>query len=204
MGGVVRFIPNAPDLNEFEGNAFGGWSATQDGSDSYYGYGALNLPLVRDKLALRVAGGYEELGGFGDTGSVGFPATGEDQDGGTITSLRSSLEYAATDRLSIDVLFQMSESDFGASQSFNPFDRTRLISGPDDNSDSRYRMLAGTVNYDFGFAQLDECHDIHRPGRRHRFQCLFCRVGRFERSDWSPSDPISATKRVWRLQTKAR
>lgn len=154
MGGVVRFIPNAPDLNELEGNAFGGWSATKDGSDSYYGYGAMNLPLVRDKLALRIAGGYEELGGFGDTGPVGSPATGEDQDGGTITSFRGGLEYAATDRLSIDVLFQMSKSDFGASQSFNPFDATRLISGPDDNSDSQYRMLAGTVNYDFGFARL--------------------------------------------------
>jgi iron complex outermembrane receptor protein len=154
MGGVVRFIPNAPDLDEFEGNAFAGWSATKDGSDSYYGYGAMNLPLVREKLALRVAGGYEQLGGFGDTGPVGLPATGKDQDGGTITSVRSSLRYAATDRLSIDVLFQMSDTDFGASQMFNPFDRTRLTSGPDDNNDPRYRMLAGTVDYDFGFARL--------------------------------------------------
>jgi iron complex outermembrane receptor protein len=154
MGGVVRFIPNAPDLNQFEANAFGGWSATQDGSDSHYGYGAVNVPLVREKLALRVAGGYEKLGGFGDTGPIGLPVTGKDQDGGTITSLRSSLKYAATDRLSIDVLFQMSDTDFGASQMFNPFDRTRLTSGPDDNNDPRYRMLAGTVNYDFGFASL--------------------------------------------------
>lgn len=154
MGGVVRFIPNAPRLNEFEGDVFGGWSATEDGSDSYYGYGAMNFPLVRDKLALRVAGGYEKIGGFGDTGPIGFPATGQDQDGGTITSLRSSLKYEATDRLSIDVLFQMSNTDFGASQMFNPFDRTRLTSGPDDNYDTQYRMLAGTVNYDFGFARL--------------------------------------------------
>jgi outer membrane receptor protein involved in Fe transport len=154
MGGVVRFIPNAPDLNEFEGSAFGGWSATEDGSDSYYGYGAINLPLVRDKLALRVAGGYEKIGGFGDTGLLGFPATAEDQDGGTITSVRSSLKYEATDRLSIDVLFQLSNTDFGASQLFNPFDRTRLTSGPDDNNDPKYRMLAGTVNYELGFASL--------------------------------------------------
>lgn len=154
MGGVVRFIPNAPDLNEFEGHAFGGWSATKDGSDSYYGYGAMNFPLVREKLALRVAGGYEKLGGFGDTGPIGLPATGKDQDGGTITSLRSGLEYAATDRLSIDVLFQMSDTDFGASQMFNPFDRTRLTGSVNDGNDPRYWMLAGTVNYDLGFASL--------------------------------------------------
>lgn len=154
MGGVVRFIPNAPDLHEFEGSAFGGWSATEDGADSYYGYAAMNFPLVRDKLALRVAGGYEKIGGFGDTGPLGTQPTGENKDGGTLKSLRGSLKYVATDRLSIDVLLQMSEMDFGASQSFNPFDRTRLISGPNDNNDPKYSMLAGTVSYDLGFANL--------------------------------------------------
>ena len=154
MGGVVRFIPNAPNLTEFEGSIFGGWSNTEGGADNYHGYGALSLPLVEDMLALRIAGGSEKIGGFGDTGIVGLPASGENQDGGRVTSLRVAIKFEPTENLSIDFLYQRDDSKFGALATYSPFDTTRLISGPDDRQDVKYDMYAGTVKYDFGFAEL--------------------------------------------------
>lgn len=56
MGGSIRFISNKPDPTKFEGDVYAEASTTADGGDSYNVKGVLNLPIVTDKLAVRIVG----------------------------------------------------------------------------------------------------------------------------------------------------
>lgn len=64
LGGVVRVVPHAPDLERVGGAAFGGVQAVQHGQPGLDGGGILNLPLVEGQLGLRalafgaIEGGY--------------------------------------------------------------------------------------------------------------------------------------------------
>src|SRR4030088_1393545 len=54
--GVVRSITNQPKLNVFEGSVNVGYAFTSHGDHSANANGALNLPLIDDKLAIRLVG----------------------------------------------------------------------------------------------------------------------------------------------------
>ncbi|WP_240700254.1 TonB-dependent receptor domain-containing protein [Sphingomonas gei] len=64
LGGVVRVVPRSPDLQAFEGSAWGGVLAVQHGKPGMDGGAILNLPLKQDVIGLRalafgsVEGGY--------------------------------------------------------------------------------------------------------------------------------------------------
>ena len=77
LGGTIRFIPKAPDLESFDA-AFGATtSLTKDGDDPGYAFdGMINIPLS-DSAALRLVGGYDEMAGFIDAkGLVAVDANG--------------------------------------------------------------------------------------------------------------------------------
>jgi outer membrane receptor protein involved in Fe transport len=68
LGGAVRTIPNVPQLNEWSGSAGADISSTSgNGKESYSVQGALNIPLINDRLAMRLVG-YQ----FEDTGYVKY------------------------------------------------------------------------------------------------------------------------------------
>ncbi|MES2453317.1 MAG: TonB-dependent receptor [Pseudomonadota bacterium] len=64
LGGVVRVIPHAPDLNMTGGTIWGGTQAVQHGQPGVDGGAILNVPIVDDRLAFRalafgsIDGGY--------------------------------------------------------------------------------------------------------------------------------------------------
>ncbi|MCE2830464.1 MAG: TonB-dependent receptor plug domain-containing protein [Sphingomonadales bacterium] len=66
LGGTVRYILNTPDLNNFEGRMQTRVSTTKRGSESYGIDGVLNIPIVQDKLALRLSGSFAHNGGWID------------------------------------------------------------------------------------------------------------------------------------------
>lgn len=66
LGGVVRIIPNAPNLAEFGGQVSTGLSATQHGDPGGDVSATLNLPIISEKLALRVVGYGVQDGGYID------------------------------------------------------------------------------------------------------------------------------------------
>src|SRR4029077_15353757 len=60
MGGVVRIITKEPDLNNFSGDVHGGFSSTHHTDQpNYTGDGVVNIPLVQDRVALRLSGFYD-------------------------------------------------------------------------------------------------------------------------------------------------
>ncbi|NIJ36671.1 outer membrane receptor protein involved in Fe transport [Sphingopyxis panaciterrae] len=57
LGGAVRVIPNSPKLTEFEGRVNAEYSNTaRRGGDNYTVNAMVNLPIVRDRLAVRLVG----------------------------------------------------------------------------------------------------------------------------------------------------
>jgi outer membrane receptor protein involved in Fe transport len=56
MGGTIKLITNQPDLTKFSGSAESILSGTEGGSFNHNDNFMINLPLVADKLALRVVG----------------------------------------------------------------------------------------------------------------------------------------------------
>jgi iron complex outermembrane receptor protein len=67
MGGSVRFISKKPDPNQFDASVSAGVATTENSkAESYNLKGMVNLPLVADKLALRIVGVHDTQGGWLD------------------------------------------------------------------------------------------------------------------------------------------
>ena len=66
QSGTIRIITNKPDTTAFGGYVEATASAMEEGDASYDINGAINIPLIQDRLAVRVAGFDAEDGGFID------------------------------------------------------------------------------------------------------------------------------------------
>ena len=66
LGGIIRVLPNAPDMKSFEGSASVGASATMHGAPGADASAFVNIPLVNDRLALRAVGYGLSEGGYID------------------------------------------------------------------------------------------------------------------------------------------
>lgn len=146
MGGTIRYVTAKPDLNEFLGRVAGSWGSIEDGSETYRAEGMLNLPLVADKLALRLVAGHENLGGWIDT------ASRADVNEAKITTVRASLLFQPVDGLSVSLLALHQEQEQGY-QNFASKDRTTTTVYPSRNDD-RYDLANLVVSYDLGAVTL--------------------------------------------------
>jgi len=64
MGGTVKLITNAPNLEKFQGSAQSILSGTEGGDFNHDDSFMVNLPLVEDKLALRIVGTENAISGW--------------------------------------------------------------------------------------------------------------------------------------------
>ena len=78
QAGVLRYITNKPRLNEFAANVKAGVATTEHGDESYNAEAVLNLPLVDDKLAMRIVAYHDRRGGYIDNVSSTFTRRGTD------------------------------------------------------------------------------------------------------------------------------
>ena len=66
MGGAIRYITNKPDLKEFHAGFTLLGATTKGGAASFGAEGFINLPIVEDKLAVRLAAYSDHQGGYID------------------------------------------------------------------------------------------------------------------------------------------
>jgi iron complex outermembrane recepter protein len=64
MGGAVRVITKKPNLSQFEGAVRAEGSTTKLGKESGIFDGAISIPIINDRLALRITGFYENQSGW--------------------------------------------------------------------------------------------------------------------------------------------
>jgi outer membrane receptor protein involved in Fe transport len=182
LAGVVRTIPNAPDASAFSASAATRGFATAHSSDaSYHVEGVVNLPLVQDRLALRLVGYKDDIAGYIDNvspaqASTDFSAAVGAPDGTLVTPAtpaftrrdinsentwggRAALRWNATDRLRLDLSYAAQdvrlESQPNATPSIGEYETQRpLDQFAQGRYDERLNVGALVVNYDWDAASL--------------------------------------------------
>ncbi|MDB9953562.1 TonB-dependent receptor, partial [Porticoccaceae bacterium] len=170
FSGVIRNIPVAPNLQDVEGNIKIN-SSSQSESDDFNSsvVGALNIPLVSNQLALRVAAYHFDNAGYVDSISTplaesiatdtGSTVTVKDDIGGnTFTGARATLLWEANDQLDISLTVGTQEVEVeGSSETqrgLGSYQATYLNRSPGkiETVDFDYTNLM--IEYDLGWANL--------------------------------------------------
>ena len=141
MGGTVRIITKQANLSTFEGSAHVGMGKTSGaGRSNVTGDTVLNIPLIQDKVALRVSGFYDRQGGYfkrsyctdpATAGVTCFPLTGGSQlttvdDVGAVESSGA----AASLTIKVNDNFTVTPRVMIQNQSYNGFPMADFLSAP--------------------------------------------------------------------------
>jgi iron complex outermembrane recepter protein len=78
MGGAVRYITNKPDASEFHAGFNASYAFTKSGDESVAGDAFINVPIIKDKLAIRAVVYNDQQGGYIDNvaGTFQMPFNG--------------------------------------------------------------------------------------------------------------------------------
>lgn len=101
MGGAIRLITNKPELDRMDGSVEAGYAVTKGGGPSWSTNAMFNLPLIQDKLAVRVVADKQDTGGYIDNVVLHRSDVGEAKQGGG----RVLLRYQPTDKVTLDASF---------------------------------------------------------------------------------------------------
>ncbi|QNO28152.1 TonB-dependent receptor [Sphingopyxis sp. OPL5] len=151
LSGAMRILQKSPDLNDFDTAALVDLGLT--GSDSVrQRYNAMvNVPLVEDKLALRVVGFYRDEEGYLDNVGTGVKNSNTLIDYGG----RATLLWKPTDRLSIKLLGSYEYSNPKDSSLTSPsLGRNKRVSDEPDRFTGKQLIANATIDYEFDFAKL--------------------------------------------------
>lgn len=180
QAGTMRIISNKPDASAFEA-IFDGQLSGGDQSDmSYRGSMVVNLPLVEDKVALRLVGYNDHDGGFVDNVfghtadqsafAADRPANFYPADFGTLDNSRSvdnawndadiyggraSLLWNMNDQWSATISASFQKTEAGADNYYDPYvGDLETIRFHDEFTDDDFKLFSLTLDGDLGFAQL--------------------------------------------------
>lgn len=149
MGGTIRILTRDAQLGEWQGQVLVSGSDTASGGGTNEGYKALlNVPILDDRLALRLAGTKEEIDGW----IVDAASGAERINTQDIETYRARLLFRPTEQLSIGASYWRYQGEF-------PRDNTADEDGNAGAglalaSETDYRLYGATLNYEFGPAAV--------------------------------------------------
>ncbi|HZX71545.1 MAG TPA: TonB-dependent receptor [Rhodanobacter sp.] len=159
LGGVLRFITIPPNTQSIEGRVELGGNSISGGGNGFSVRGMLNLPLVADKLAVRVNVFDRTDPGFVDDAGLGKKDVNESR----VKGARLSLLWTPTDKTSLRLtsMAQNLTSEGTPSVALDPTtlkpvygdlqQRGAALGGP---GQGRYRLYNATLSSDFGWSKL--------------------------------------------------
>lgn len=159
MGGTVRILTRKPQFNEFGAGVELDGSTVSEGADGWGAKAYVNVPLVDDRLALRVVGTDETTPGWIDNSVTGEKDVNE----ADIRTWRAKLRFAATERWNIDLSYwkYKIETDGASNQAYDDMTDNAFTV-----SDNDWDSTSATTSYDFGESQVVYTFsdgNIHRP-----------------------------------------
>jgi len=152
LSGALRILTHSPDLTRYSASGLMDIGVTPDGGGVRQRYnGMVNIPLVDDKLGLRVVGFYRHEDGYIDNLGTGVKNSNTLRDYGG----RASLLYKPTDRLSIKLMALYEDSHPEDASMITPSlgDRERYTKMPDLYT-SKTQLYNATIDYQFAGAHL--------------------------------------------------
>ncbi len=181
MGGTVRFITNQPNLTKEEGAVKGEGSYTEHGSGNARLDAMYNIPLIDDRVALRVVGTYKNFSGFIDryvgvwapnpSVPAGFPAYPvspaqpsaivRDVNTEESYSVRTILKVAVTDVFTVTPSVWIQDLQMGGPPNYDiptgdssgPLIQARPFNLSEAYSD-HFVLSNVTMNYDLGWGNV--------------------------------------------------
>ena len=105
MGGAIRFISNQPDLNTFGGSVESQVSGTRHGGVNHDEQGAVNIPVVEGKAAVRIGVDIGEDSGYIDNYNLADELARRGTNTDKWSVLRLSGKVAVNDTLTITPAF---------------------------------------------------------------------------------------------------
>ena len=161
LGGVLKFVTNAPETDRFVARARTGAALTYGGHTSYLTNVLLNTP-ISDTVAFRLSGAYRKYGGFID--SIGTSGSDQQKDINDSRNYggRASLLFAPNKEFSIrlSAMLQNFETNAPGIVESDPntlatlYGRPTLSQFVPPQRDVKYRVYNGTANWGLGFANL--------------------------------------------------
>ncbi|MEG3168468.1 TonB-dependent receptor [Sphingomonas sp. LB3N6] len=156
LGGAINYVVNEADPSAIDAGAEGIVSSTRRSGDASYATKAMiNLPIIADKLAVRLVGlqrydaGYLNNTGTGEKGSNDLRVRG----------LRGSIVFTPTETTKIAALGLYQEYDlddqtyvqFGADPYAKTYDRNTNV---DEFQDTEIQLFSLRLDQELGFANL--------------------------------------------------
>jgi len=143
LAGVLRVVPKAPNLNNFQVDAAAsGWSTAHSGDGSEHFEGVINLPIITGQLAARVVAYQDHIAGYIDNVvpaapandySAGFGApdgtlvipghdafTRKDIDSEDVWGVRGAISWKPTDALHVEASYVAQEARLNAQAGEQP------------------------------------------------------------------------------------
>ena len=176
LGGVLKYVPNAPSTEAFEVKAQGSVESVDDGGMGYAFTGVLNAP-ISDTFAVRASAFYRVDEGFIDSiGNNPIPTLTDPNvnviEGTQVASELNSLDtyggrlsalFQPTDNFSINLAALLQDIESGAPDvvDADPDTLKPLNSKPvqsryqDASSDFEYRIYSADIEWDFGPMTLE-------------------------------------------------
>jgi outer membrane receptor protein involved in Fe transport len=102
MAGTIRYITRNPSLTDVDGFVEGNLYAQSEGDVGYRVNGAIGLPIIKDKVGLRIAGGYERMAGWIDYPQIGKENVNDIER----IFIRPKLLAQVTDNFKVSLLYQ--------------------------------------------------------------------------------------------------
>ncbi len=157
MGGLIKYVSKRPDLQQFSGSVRVGGSSTERGDVNYDVAAIVNVPLAADKAALRASAFESHDGGYINNIASGREGVNRsDIYGGRLDFL-----LTPTEELSVRLTgFAQNIGRDGEATADYTFSGAKPIGTLNQNRqfaepfDQQFRLLSGTVVYDFGGASL--------------------------------------------------
>ncbi len=116
LAGAVRILTRSPDLDEFQAETLVDWGLTDGDAFRQRYNGMINIPLVEDKLALRVVGFYRDEEGWVDNIGTGI------ENANTLENFggRAILQWEPSAQTSFRFMYLHETSEPEDSQLINP------------------------------------------------------------------------------------
>lgn len=156
MGGNIKIVTRQPDASAFSGRIQASYNTTSGGEDGDRIDGVINVPLVKDRLAVRISGGIENLGGYAEAPEFNR----KDANGFDGTNVRGTALWTPTDNfdLSLQAWTMRNSQDFSNGLTPAP----TLAGNPTITGTGLRRaftdvdmdLYSATAHWDMGFATL--------------------------------------------------
>jgi iron complex outermembrane receptor protein len=147
-GGTIRIVTNKPDATAFGGEVYALGSSTDRGGFNDEVDGALNVPLVKDKLALRATALWSDYDGW-----ITNPVIGRDHyNKNTDFTGRATLRFTPDANTTIDASY-MHQDARSAGLSDGDANYRDYAGTPEPRNDV-FDIYSLTASHNFGFATL--------------------------------------------------